>query len=206
MTALKRRCGGILLHPTSLPGRYGVGDLGPVAHAWVETLARHKQTWWQILPLGPTGYGDSPYQSYSAFAGNPNLISPDLLAQDGLVPAADLSGAHFPTGPVDFVNVTKFKDWLLERAWQAFRNGAAAHLQPEFERFQREEASWLDDYALFMALKESQGGRSWQEWPAELVRREPGALERARREHESVAGLYRFRQFLFFRQWGALRA
>src|SRR3954453_16492832 len=115
----KRRSAGILLHPTSLPGRYGVGDLGPVAHAWVETLARNKQTWGQVLPLGPTGYGDSPYQSYSAFAGSANLVSPDLLVQDGLVGATDLGNARFPSDRVDFENVTKFKDWLLDRAWQA---------------------------------------------------------------------------------------
>src|SRR5207244_287249 len=98
------RSAGILLHPTSLPGRYGIGDLGPVAHAWVEALARAKQTWWQVLPLGPTGYGDSPYQCFSAFAGNPNLISPDRLVQDGLIAPSDLGGAQFPAGKVDFEN------------------------------------------------------------------------------------------------------
>jgi 4-alpha-glucanotransferase len=175
-TTPKRRSAGILLHPTSLPGRYGVGDLGPVAFAWVEALARAKQTWWQVLPLGPTGYGDSPYQSYSAFAGNPVLVSPDRLVQDGLVAPADLDAIQFPDDRVDFDNVTKFKDWLLDRAWQAFRNGAAANLRPEFERFGREEAAWLDDFALFMALKAAHGGGSWQEWPAALVRREPAAL------------------------------
>jgi 4-alpha-glucanotransferase len=206
MTALKRRSAGILLHPTSLPGRYGIGDLGPVAHAWVDTLARAKQTWWQILPLGPTGYGDSPYQSYSAFAGNPNLVSPDLLVQDGLIAASDVADVQFPAGVVDYDNVTKFKDWLLDRAWQAFRHGAAGHLRPEFERFQRDEAYWLDDFALFMAIKGSRNGVSWQEWPADLVRREPAALGRARRELDYAVGLHRVRQFLFFRQWRNLRA
>src|SRR5262245_22489906 len=168
----KRRSAGILLHPTSLPGRYGIGDLGPLAFNWVEALARAKQTWWQILPLGPTGYGDSPYQSYSAFAGNPNLISPDLLARDGLVAGADLANVNFPTGHVDYDNVTKFKDWLLDRAWQAFRNGAAGHLRPEFDRFRHDESSWLNDFALFMAIKAAHDGKSWLEWPAELMRRE----------------------------------
>ena len=175
----KRRSAGILLHPTSLPGRYGIGDLGPLAFAWVEALARAKQTWWQILPLGPTGYGDSPYQSYSPFAGNPNLVSPDLLAREGLVTGSDLDGTHFAADRVDYDNVTKFKNWLLDRAWQAFKAGAAGHLRAEFDQFQREEAHWLDDFALFMAVKESQGGRSWQEWPANVKRREPAALERA---------------------------
>jgi 4-alpha-glucanotransferase len=201
----KRRSAGILLHPTSLPGRYGIGDLGPLAYAWVEALARAKQTWWQILPLGPTGYGDSPYQSYSAFAGNPNLISPDLLAREGLVAGSDLENVHFPTDHVDYDNVTKFKDWLLDRAWQGFRGGAAGQLRPDFERFQREEAYWLDDFALFMAIKASRGGVSWLEWPADLKRREPAALGRARKELDYAVGLHRFRQFLFFRQWLALR-
>jgi 4-alpha-glucanotransferase len=201
----KRRSAGILLHPTSLPGRYGIGDLGPMAYRWVETLARAKQTWWQILPLGPTGYGDSPYQSYSAFAGNPVLVSPDFLVNDGLIPAADIANVSFTDGPVDYENVTKFKDWLLDRAWQAFRNGAAGHLRPDFERFQREEASWLEDFALFMAIKASQDNRSWQEWPADLKRRDPAALDRARRDLDYAVGLHRFRQFLFFRQWRALR-
>ncbi|HEY1378797.1 MAG TPA: 4-alpha-glucanotransferase [Gemmataceae bacterium] len=202
---LKRRSAGILLHPTSLPGRYGIGDLGPVAHAWVETLARHQQTWWQILPLGPTGYGDSPYQSYSAFAGSPNLISPDLLARDGLIAPSDLANVHFPPGKVDFDNVTKFKHWLLDRAWQAFGRGAGGQLRGPFEQFKREEAHWLDDYALFMAIKHAHGGRSWDEWPAELVRREPAALDRARRELVDAVGTQQFRQFLFFRQWRGLR-
>src|SRR5215475_6508190 len=105
MTAPKRRSSGILLHPTSLPGPYGIGDLGPTAHAWVEALARAKQTWWQVLPLGPTGAGDSPYQSYSAFAGNPNLISLDLLVKDGLIGPSDVGSATFPAGVVDYENV-----------------------------------------------------------------------------------------------------
>src|SRR5262245_7917655 len=116
----KRRSAGVLLHPTSLPGRYGIGDLGPMAFAWVEALARAKQTWWQILPLGPTGYGDSPYQSYSAFAGNPNLVSPDALVKDGLIAPGDIADVHFAAGAVDYENVRKFKSWLLERAWQGF--------------------------------------------------------------------------------------
>jgi 4-alpha-glucanotransferase len=205
MTAPKRRSSGILLHPTSLPGRYGIGDLGPVAHAWVETLARSKQTWWQILPLGPTGYGDSPYQSYSAYAGNPNLISPDLLARDGLVSPSDLENVNFAPGKVDFANVDKFKDWLLDRAWQSFRGGAGANLKPSFEAFQRDEASWLNDYALFMAIKGTRGGVSWYEWPAELIRREPAALDRARRDLADAVAAQQFRQFLFFRQWADLR-
>jgi 4-alpha-glucanotransferase len=169
----KRRSAGILLHPTSLPGPHGIGDLGPVAHNWIETLARAKQTWWQILPLGPTGYGDSPYQSYSAFAGNPSLISPDLLVQDGLISPGDLANVSFPPGKVDFENANKFKEWLLDRAWQAFGRGAGGKLRDSFEQFRQAEASWLDDYVLFMAIKSAHGGKSWYEWLPELIRREP---------------------------------
>src|SRR5262245_24232918 len=129
---MKRRSAGVLLHPTSLPGRYGIGDLGPAAYAWVEMLARAKQTWWQLLPLGPTGAGDSPYQSYSAFAGNPNLISPDLLVQDRLIAPGDLDDVQFPDGSVDYDNVGKFKDWMLDRAWQTFHHEAGNTLGGEF--------------------------------------------------------------------------
>src|SRR5438067_4159494 len=125
MTQPKRRSSGILLHPTSLPGPYGIGDVGPVAHAWVKTLARSKQTWWQVLPLGPTGYGDSPYQCFSAFAGNPNLVSPELLHADGLLAAGDLDDLHLPPGPVDFGRVTQSKGRMFARAWEHFASGAA---------------------------------------------------------------------------------
>jgi 4-alpha-glucanotransferase len=202
---LKRRGSGILLHPTSLPGRYGIGDLGSIAHAWLDALARAKQSWWQILPLGPTGYADSPYQSYSAFAGNPNLISPDELLKDGLVSPSDLNDVHFGAGKVDFENVNKFKDWLLGKAWQAFRGGAAGHLRGPFEQFREGESNWLDDFALFMAIKTIQGNRSWQEWPTDLRRREPAALDRTRRELADAFASQQFRQFLFFRQWADLR-
>jgi 4-alpha-glucanotransferase len=205
MAELKRRSAGILLHPTSLPGKYGIGDLGPMAHSWIETLARCKQTWWQILPLGPTGAGDSPYQSYSAFAGSPNLISPDLLVQEGLIASSDLKDVHFPPGKVDYGNVTRFKDWLLDRAWQAFNHGAAGRLRDPFAKFQSDEAHWLNDYGLFMAIKNAQDGRSWHTWPTDLIRREPAALERTRHDLTDAIGAQQFRQFLFFRQWQNLR-
>src|SRR4051794_18789646 len=146
------RSAGILLHPTSLPSPYGIGDLGPSAYAWVDTLAHARQTWWQILPLGPTGYGDSPYQAFSAFAGNPYLVSPQYLVEDGLLDAKDLGGASFPADHVDYGAVIKYKDRLLKQAWDNFQGGRGANLRPDFERFTREEAGWLDDYALYMAL------------------------------------------------------
>src|SRR3954464_14584100 len=119
------RSSGVLLHPTSLPSPFGIGDLGPAAFAWVDGLVAAEQSWWQVLPLGPTGYGDSPYQSSSTFAGNPYLISPALLAEDGLVQPADLEGVQFPADYVDFGPVIDFKVRLLAQAWQRFQAGAA---------------------------------------------------------------------------------
>src|SRR5262245_11656388 len=122
--AARPRASGILLHPTSLPGPHGIGDLGPAACAWVDALARARQAWWQMLPLGPTGYGDSPYQCFSAFAGNVYLLSPDLLVRDGLLQSADLAGASFPTEYVDYGRVIPFKLDLLRRAWERFQTEA----------------------------------------------------------------------------------
>jgi 4-alpha-glucanotransferase len=199
------RAAGLLLHPTSLPGPYGIGDLGPTAQAWVDTLVRAGQTWWQVLPLGPTGYGDSPYQCFSAFAGNPNLISPEVLVKEGLVRKDDLGRADFPFGHVDYGRVIAWKNGLLRRAWEAFQSGAAAGLRPRFVTFCQEQAIWLEDYALFRAVKDTQGATSWQQWPGELVLRQPPALASARRELHGAIGFHQFAQFLFFQQWNALK-
>jgi 4-alpha-glucanotransferase len=199
------RASGVLLHPTSLPSPYGIGDLGPSAFAWVDALVRAGQSWWQVLPTGPTGYGDSPYQSSSSFAGNPLLISPDRLAEDGLLRRDELGGASFPAHEVDYGAVISFKQRLLDRAWANFQSGAAANLRGEFEHFCRERAGWLDEFALFMALKVAHGNGSYHHWPADLVRREPEALTRARRELTPAADRVRFQQFLFFRQWRSLK-
>jgi 4-alpha-glucanotransferase len=193
------------LHPTSLPGPFGIGDLGPAAYAWVAALDRARQTWWQVLPLGPTGYGDSPYQSFSAFAGNPYLISPEALVADGLLDHADLAGPAFPADHVDYGPLIEFKNRLWRRAWENFQKGRAPGLRQPFAAFCRERAAWLEDFALFMALKDAHGGVSWQSWPEELILRQPAALVRARRELRGVIDLYQFRQFLFFRQWNALK-
>ncbi len=201
-----RRAAGLLLHPTSLPGPYGIGDLGPAARQWVDALARARQSWWQVLPLGPTGYGDSPYQSSSTFAGNPYLLSPDLLVEDGLVEPADLEGVQFPADHVAFGPMIEFKVRLLERAWQRFQAGAAPKLRQPFDAFCNQQVNWLEDFCLFSALKDAHGGAGWLDWPPELVRREPAALERARRELRPTVGLHRFRQFLFFRQWKDVKA
>ncbi|MFL5341614.1 MAG: 4-alpha-glucanotransferase [Gemmataceae bacterium] len=198
------RAAGVLLHPTSLPGPFGIGDLGPAAYAWVDALARARQMWWQILPLGPTGPGDSPYQCYSAFAGNPNLVSPELLIRDGLLRPDDLHSPKFPPGPVDYGAAIPYKAALLDRAWENFRGGAAPALKAVFEDFNQRNADWLYDYAFFMALKDDQGGATWQDWPAPLRSRQPEALAMARARLGDLIGRRQFRQFLFFRQWDAL--
>jgi 4-alpha-glucanotransferase len=199
------RASGILLHVTSLPSPYGIGDLGPSAFAWVDRLARSGQAWWQALPLGPTGYGDSPYQPLSSFAGNVLLVSPDGLVADGLLRADELEAPTFPPGAVDYPAVARFKLRLLELAWSHFRAGAGEALQPAFGRFCRDQAHWLDDYALFRALKVHHGGAHYLEWPGALVRREPAALAAARAELADLVDLARFGQFLVATQGGRLR-
>jgi 4-alpha-glucanotransferase len=206
MTQPQRRSSGVLLHPTSLPGPYGIGDLGDAAFEWIDALAHARQRWWQILPLGPTGYGDSPYQCFSAFAGNPYLISPERLMADGLLVREDVAGVHFPAGRVDFGPVIEFKVRLLATAWARFQGGAGAHLRPEFEAFVAANAGWLDDFTLFMALKDANQGRSWQEWDAELRLRAKAPLAAASSRLKDSIGLHQFRQFLFFKQWSAVKA
>ena len=201
-----RRSSGVLLHPTSLPGPFGIGDLGPAAYRWVETLAAMKQSWWQVLPLGPTGAGDSPYQSYSAFAGNINLLSPELLERDGLVSPSFWAGQSFPHDHVDYDRVTPFKRALLRAAWDAFRGGKAPALKAPFEAYQAADASWLDGYALYMAVRDSLGGRGLTDWPRDLLRRDPKALAAVEKPLAAEVLLHKFGQFLFDRQWADLRS
>ena len=204
--AASLRSAGILLHPTSLPSPYGIGDLGPSAYAWVDVLAHAQQTWWQILPLGPTGFGDSPYQSFSAFAGNPYLVSPHSLIEDGLLDTRDVPGAMFPNDRVEFGRVIHFKNHLLDQAWDHFQTERGGALRASFERFVAEEAGWLDDYALFMAIKDSHQGRCWQHWPAPAKMRDADWLKKARTDLAQNIGAHQFRQFLFFRQWRKLKS
>ena len=199
------RAAGVLLHPSSLPGPYGIGDFGPAAYSWVDALVHARQKWWQILPLGPTGYGDSPYQSYSAFAGNTLLISPQFLIQDGILNHGDLEGIRFGAAGVDYGAVTVFKNRMLARAWELFQAGRGGGLRSAFDDYCRQQASWLEDYSLFMALKESQAGKCWQQWPVNLRRRQPGALTGARQELGPSIGAHKFRQFLFHRQWQGVK-
>ena len=201
-----KRASGILLHPTCLPGPYGIGDLGPAAYAWVDWLAGSGCTLWQVLPLGPTGFGDSPYQCFSAFAGSPYLVSPQLLLKQGLLKDEDL--ADMPAWDeqrVDFGRLYLWKPALLEKAFRRFSADPGA-VQAEFASFCTENAAWLEDYALFMAIKETHGGGSWDGWPKALRLREPSALKEARAALGSTIIRLSFYQFLFFRQWNALRA
>lgn len=201
-----QRSSGILLHPTSFPGPYGVGDLGPHAYRFIDFLAAAGCKLWQVLPLGYTGYGDSPYQCFSAFAGNPYLVSPDVLLTLGLLTELDLS--DMPTWSahqVDFGELYHWKPALLEKAYTRFESMPGGALRAEFDAFRLTNASWLEDFALFMALKESNGGESWNEWPTPLRKREPGALAEARTSLAArISGIV-FSQFLFFHQWNALR-
>ena len=196
------RSSGILLHPSSLPGPYGIGDLGPTAYRWVETLAAMKQQWWQVLPLGPTGFGDSPYQSYSAFAGNVLLLSPELLLREGLISNGDLDGRSFRDDRVDFEAVTPFK-WSLVRTAAARLNGAG--LAREFDAYCKQEAGWLDDYARFMAFRDGFGGAALLDWPEDVRKRKPVALAALEEELAEEIRIHRVGQFLFDRQWNSLR-
>jgi 4-alpha-glucanotransferase len=201
----KTRSSGILLHPTSLPGRFGIGDLGPTAHTWIDQLLRARQKWWQILPLGPTGYGDSPYQCFSAFAGNPLLISPEFLARDGLLMPEDLATGPFRNDRVIFGWVVEWKTNLLARAWTNFQARRDHALRDELEEFSVQRAHWLDDFCLFMALKETHGGVSWLKWPEAIRLREEAAMNDARQQLAESIARHRFVQFLFFRQWAELK-
>jgi 4-alpha-glucanotransferase len=200
------RSSGILLHPTSLSGPFGIGDVGPGARRWLEFLDRAGCALWQVLPLGPTGFGDSPYQCFSAFAGNPYLVSPEVLVEDSLIDKKVLTDhPRFAAEKVDYGEVIAWKLGLLDQAFYHFENHATSEFKTDLEAFQIEQASWLDDFALFMAIKEYQGGGSWSDWPLALRMRDKEALQSARISLSVSIRKQIFRQFLFFRQWSALR-
>lgn len=169
------RASGLLLHITSLPSPYGIGDLGPEAFSWVDRLHDGSQGWWQSLPLGPTGYGNSPYQSQSSFAGNNLMISPGALIADGLLQARDCE-CHFAPQAVDYNSVIPFKRRLLETSWKNFKAGERKDLVHEFDEFRILQEHWLEDYGLFRTLKDKYRGVSYLEWPRELVQGRPDAL------------------------------
>ncbi|MEI7770609.1 MAG: 4-alpha-glucanotransferase [Chloroflexales bacterium] len=205
------RSSGILLHPTSLPGPWGIGDLGASAYRFVDFLAAAGQRLWQVLPLGPTGYGDSPYQCFSAFAGNPLLVSLDDLVDRGLLGQAELEAAAEAAGDlggdhVDYGRVIGFKLGLLRASYERMRDGVAIGLADDFEAFCAEQDSWLADYALFMALKDLHGGASWNTWAPDLRSRKAAALRKARKELAEPIQVQKYLQFLFFSQWAPLKA
>jgi 4-alpha-glucanotransferase len=210
------RLSGILLHPTSLPGPFGIGDWGPAARTFIERMAEARQRIWKVLPLGPTGYGDSPYASFSSFAGNELLISPELLAEDGFIDYRQLSEAPaFPTTKVDYGAVIPWKRKLLDDAAAAFISGASSENRREFAHFQSEEASWLPRYSLFRAIKdeydamaqaEGRRGALWNNyWPKALAMSESAALARERERRAAAIERYDVLQFFFAEQWTALK-
>ena len=204
------RSSGILLHPTSLPSLYGIGDFGSSAYHFLDFLSEAGCSLWQILPLGPTGYADSPYQSFSTFAGNPYLISPERLLQEGLLHPDDLKEpVDFDADRVDYGRVIGWKLNLLERAFIRFtrdleRATAPQALRRDFDTFRAANADWLDDYALFMAIKEDKGGGSWAGWDDSLRNREKDVIAQAKEKLQYAIDRYIFYQFIFYRQWDAL--
>lgn len=214
-----KRSSGILLHPTSLPGPYGIGDLGDAAYAFIDWLADAGQGLWQVLPLGPTGYGDSPYAAFSTFAGNPLLVSPDALERQGYLERSDFSGyPRLPESRVDYGAVIPAKNALLKKAAARFLSARGGAALDDFQAFKKAEAWWLDDFALFMDIKESydakaqaagREGAMWSNyWPRELALRDAGALEAWTADPERAAAIEERKaiQFFFFRQWDALKA
>jgi 4-alpha-glucanotransferase len=199
------RASGLLLHVTSLPSPYGIGDLGSSAFSWVDRLHDSGQSWWQALPLGPTGYGDSPYQPMSSFAGNTMLISPESLVLDDLL-SAKACESRFPSDAVDYDAVVPFKIRLLETAWKNFKAGRRKDLQPQYDDFCAQQEHWLEDYALFRALKAKYNNAYYLDWPEDLVQRRPGAIANANRELADQIDQVRFAQFLLFRQGDQLKA
>ncbi|MDZ4684157.1 MAG: 4-alpha-glucanotransferase [Planctomycetaceae bacterium] len=206
---LTHRSSGLLLHPTSFPTRFGIGDLGPEAVRFLDWLADAGQRYWQVLPLGPTDHGDSPYQSPAAFAGNPLLISPERLFEEGLVSAAEVGSAEVPgseqAARVDFATVRQRKSALLEAAAARYREGAMPpELRGEFAAFREAEQAWLTPYAQFMALREANGNRWWLEWTTGVDNEHRIAPEALTKFADRIE-TYSFWQFLFFRQWNRLR-
>lgn len=199
------RSSGVLLHPTSFPSPYGIGDLGTEAYQFIDFLAASRQSLWQILPLGTPGHGNSPYLAYSAMAGNPLLISPEQLKNVGLLTDADLANVpDFPLDHVDFDRAEAFKYPLLQKAFRQFQ-ATGLDQSVNFTRFCKQEADWLDDYALFMALKFEQGGTAWADWPESLKSRQADAIVAAKARLKKAIAYQQFLQFEFFRQWGMLK-
>jgi 4-alpha-glucanotransferase len=200
------RKSGVLLHPTSLPGRWGIGDLGAAAYTFVDFLAAAGQQLWQVMPLGPTGYGDSPYQGFSAFAGNPLLISLDLLIAEKLLAPQDLTGVPaFQEGRVDYGAVIPFKLAALRASFERFKRVATQEQRQGFADFRAAQRAWLADYTLFAALKEAHGGANWNTWERSIARREPAAVGEWASRLSAQTEFHAYMQYQFFRQWAELK-
>ena len=197
------RSSGILLHPTSLPGKYGIGTLGKEAFAFVDFLKKSNQKLWQIFPLGPTGYGDSPYQSFSTFAGNPYLIDFDLLVEENLLSQSDLEGISFGENPenVDYGAIYNQKYPLLRKAYENYKNTKENKEREElkhlFEEFKAHNQSWLNDFAMYISLKNHFNGLPWNEWPEDIKSRQPEAMEKYYETVKEEVEYQKFIQFLF---------
>lgn len=201
------RASGILLHPTSLPSPFGIGDFGGRAYEFVDFLAGTGQKQWQMLPLGQTGYGDSPYSSFSAFAGNIYLISPEKLVENGFLAAEDIQNPpEFPADRVDYGAAIGYKLGILRKAFENFKTTNDETIAAEFHKFCDEHGFWLEDYTLFRALKLALDHRPWWEWDAPLKNREEEAMAAARADHDDEIFAQKFYQFEFFRQWDAVKA
>ncbi len=199
------RSAGILLHPTSLPGKFGIGDLGSEAYRFVDFLVEAGQKLWQVFPLGPTGYGDSPYQCFSAFAGNPLLISPEILIEEGLLSEETLSDIpESDAAKIDFGKVIEYKKLLFKKAYSTFKT-RPDRLNTEFKAFCNEQKEWLEDFSLFMACKDFHGGSVWSSWERGLIHRDKQTLDEWKKKLSDDIQYHKFTQFNFFRQWKALR-
>ncbi|MCL2050019.1 MAG: 4-alpha-glucanotransferase [Defluviitaleaceae bacterium] len=202
----KSRASGILVHPTSFPSPFGMGDLGGGAYAFVDFLKSAKQKLWQVLPLGPTGFGDSPYQSFSSFAGNHYLISPEELCKQGWLSEADLADKPwFDPRAIDYGQAIEYKLGLLKKAYENFKATAISAQKAKITKFCNKN-DWVEDYALFYALKEHFGGLEWHKWDAPLAKRDVLAMSDARKAHADTINFHKFLQCEFFRQWGELKA
>jgi 4-alpha-glucanotransferase len=196
------RASGILLHPTSLPGRFGIGDLGCAAYEFVDFLEATGQSLWQVLPLGPTGYGDSPYQCFSAFAGNPLLVSLEFLLEDGLLEESDLAHPpEFPDDRVDYGLVIDFKNVLLAKAHANFIDRGSDEVKAGYLAFVEQTGWWIEDYAAYRSIKDAHDGREWTSWEPYLRSHEDNAMHYWRENHSIEISIHRFSQYLFFKQW-----
>lgn len=201
-----RRSSGLLLHITSLPSRHGIGDLGPEAYQFADFLASSEQTIWQLLPLVPTGYGYSPYAAPSTYAGNPLLISPDRLLEDGWLTREDVpDNLNYDVHTVLYADVSAYKYGLLEKAWKRFDAQASPSERGEFDEYCRSHASWLEDWALFESIKSDHDELEWMTWTPELRDRDPSALATYRTANIDRIHMRMFWQFLFEKQWTDLK-